>query len=92
MPIYEYRCDDCGAEFEKRVAKNDVRKKKPKPKPTPQPQPEVNPPFRQDLVLLEGAKSAIAVKDWAKARSLLHDCLVIAPKQSECARLLQTLP
>ena len=21
MPIYEYRCDDCGAEFEKRVAR-----------------------------------------------------------------------
>ena len=21
MPIYEYRCDDCGAEFEKRVSK-----------------------------------------------------------------------
>lgn len=66
--------------------------RKPKPQPVQRQPVEQKQTFRQDQVLLEGAKTAISAKDWSKARSMLHDCLVIAPRQAECARLLQSLP
>ncbi len=68
-----------------------LKEARPKPRPA-EPDRHAPSPPTQDQVLLEGARRAIAAKDYPSARSMLHDCLVVAPKQAECERLLRALP